>query len=262
VFAKLGSDYKKPDATTVITRKNFKDIIWPLPVGTLLYVGKVAADILARHRVYTIGELASYNKEHISYLLGKTGELILNYANGIDESPVAQVGEGRELKSVGNGMTFKRNLTSLPDIKLGVKVLADSVATRLRTHGLKCSTIQVIIKDPQFKSISRQRKLIRPTNLTKEISDVAVDIILSSWKIDVPIRMLTITGLQPVNEHEAAEQLIMFEDSKSKESERQEKLERIIDNIRQKYGWSAISMGVIPEDNDLGIDTGYNSEEK
>ena len=254
VFAKLGSDYKKPDATTSITRDNFKEIIWPLPVGSLLFVGKVAADILAKHGVYTIGELASFDREHISYLLGKTGEMILDYANGRDDSPVAQIGERRELKSVGNGMTFRRNLISLSDIKMGLKVLADSVATRLRAHGLKCQTVQVIIKDPQLKSISRQRKLLRPTNRTKEISDTAVEIIRTAWKIGLPIRMLTVTGSQLVNENEATEQLDLFGDLKDKESERQEKLEHAIDKIRGKYGHSAISMGVIPEDNDLGID--------
>lgn len=261
VFAKLGSDLKKPDATTVISRDNFKEVIWPLPAASLLYVGKVAADILARHGVHTIGELATYDREHISYLLGKTGEMILDFANGIDESPVAQTGETRELKSVGNGMTFKRNLVSQTDIKLGVKVLADSVATRLRAHGLKCQTLQVLIRDPEFKSISRQRKLGRPTNLTKDISDTAIDIIAKSWKAGAPIRMLTITGTQLVDENEATEQLDLFSGVKDKECEKQEKLERAIDRIRGRYGHSAISMGMIPQDNDLGLG-GYDSDDE
>ncbi len=253
VFAKLGSDLKKPDATSVITRENFKKVIWPLPANSLLYVGKVAADILARHGVHTIGELASFDRGTISYLLGKTGETILDFANGIDESPVAYIGESRELKSVGNGMTFKRNLVSQADIRLGVKVLADSVATRLRAHGMKCRTVQVLIRDPDFKSISRQRKLPRPTNLTKEMSDTATDIITKAWKAGAPIRMVTITGSQLVPENEAAEQLDLFSGINEKESEKQEKLERAIDQIRGRYGHGAISMGMIPQDNDLGL---------
>ena len=106
IFAKLGSDYKKPDATTVITRENFRQIVWPLPVGSLLYVGRAAQESLRRIGVTTIGELAQAEQKNLQLALGKLGEQLWVYANGMDESPVHRTDEKREVKSVGNGMTF------------------------------------------------------------------------------------------------------------------------------------------------------------
>jgi DNA polymerase-4 len=106
IFAKLGSDYKKPDATTVISRENYKDIIFPLPVSDLLYVGKAATEALAKYGITTIGQLANYNKQVISANLGKMGEMIHDYANGIDDGPVSFAHDEQAAKSVGNGMTY------------------------------------------------------------------------------------------------------------------------------------------------------------
>lgn len=169
-----GSDYKKPDATTVIDSENYKEIVFPLPVTALLYVGKAAAATLAKLGIRTIGELAAADRQIISAKLGKAGEMVHDYANGLDDSPVQYACNEREVKSVGNGMTFKRNLVGLEDVKAGVLSLSDTVATRLRKYGLKCSTVQITIKDPKLKSISRQKKLATPTYLYKVISDTAM----------------------------------------------------------------------------------------
>lgn len=264
VFAKLGSDYKKPDATTVVSRENYREIIYPLPVKDLLYVGKAAADALAKQNIFTIGQLAEADKKAIMLLLGKAGEVIHNYANGKDLSTVASVGEKEEIKSLGNSITFKRDLVTLSDIKAGVNALADSVATRLRYHGYKCRTLQVGIKDTQFKTISRQRKLDKPTCLKKEISETALEIIMDGWNIKTPIRMLNITGMQLVHENEAAEQISLFDPFGYKKRERQEKLEYTIDRLRAKYGKSSILMGVFTRGKDLGIykDTDKDEDEE
>lgn len=254
-FAKLGSDYKKPDATTVVSRENFREIVYPLPVKDLLYVGRAAADALAKQGIYTIGQLAEANKKAIVHLLGKAGEVIYDYANGKDLSPVANIGEKEELKSIGNSMTFKRDLITLSDIKAGVNALADSVATRLRYHGYKCRTLQVGIKDTQLKTISRQRKLEKPTYIKREISEAAIGIIMDSWHIKTPIRMLNITGIQLVHENEAVEQISLFDPSDGKRREKQEKLEHTIDRLRDKYGRASVSMGIFTNERDLGINS-------
>jgi len=260
IFAKLGSDYKKPDATTVISRENYKEIVYPMKVSDLLFVGKSSVVVLDKLCIKTIGQLAEYNKKVLSDKLGKMGEMIHDYANGIDNSPVEFAHSERMVKSVGNGMTFKRNLVGLEDISTGVLALSDSVATRLRRHGLKCQGVQVTIKDPKFKSISRQKKLPTPTHLSKEISDIAIEIIKASWNLKASIRMLTITGINLAPEN-CSEQLCLFDEADNKQRNKQEKIEKAIDSIRQRYGKSSISFGS-NVDNDLGIDIGSTDDEE
>ncbi len=260
VFAKLGSDYKKPDATTVISKENYKEIVHPMKVSDLLFVGKSSEVILDKLCVKTIGQLAEYNKEVLCDKLGKIGETIRNYANGIDNSPVEFAHSERKVKSVGNGMTFKRNLVGIEDISAGVLALSDCVATRLREYGLKCQGVQVTIKDPKFKIISRQKKLPAATHLSKEISDIAIEIIKASWNLKASIRMITITGINLTPEN-YSEQLCLFDEANNKKRNKQEKIEKAIDSIRKRYGKSAISFGS-NVDNDLGIDIGSTEDEE
>ena len=237
VFAKLGSDYKKPDATTLITRENAPQLLYPLSVGDMLYVGKKTAEILKNARIRTIGELAKSEKQRIVSLLGKTGGLIWEYANGLDENSVKRKNEQDPVKSVGNGITFRRNLLGLQDIKTGVYMLCDSVAARLRASALLCLTVQVQIKDPDFHVISRQKTLNRATNLTHEIKDAALSIVLEAWNLEHPIRMLSISGTNLTKE-DTKQQLSMFEEPQ----EKNEKLDRAIDSIRGRYGKDAVKI--------------------
>jgi DNA polymerase IV len=135
IFAKLGSDYRKPDATTVIDRGNFKEIVYPLPVSVLLYVGKVATETLARVGVKTIGHLAALDRQTCVSLLGKMGDLVHDYANGLDESSVIPESQQQTAKSVGNGMTFPRDLLGRDDILWGVALLVDSSECGCGVHG-------------------------------------------------------------------------------------------------------------------------------
>ena len=169
VFAKLGSDYKKPDAVTVIDTENFRRIVWPLPVNTLLYVGRSAQNTLAGLGVRNIGQLAAAKDEDLRAALGKLGPELGAYARGEENSPVRTADERPEIKSVGNGLTFKRNLVGEADVRAGLYALADEVATRLRAHGLYAAAVQVLIKNPDLKSISRQKPLPWPSHLAREI---------------------------------------------------------------------------------------------
>lgn len=251
VFAKMGSEYKKPDATTVITRKNYKDLLWPLPIRELFFVGGVTAEKLEKAGMKTIGDLAIYNRDLICAMLGKQGAVIYDYANGIDDSPVSLSYERQKIKSVGNGMTFKRDLNGLDDIKTAILALSDTVAGRLRKYEMKCQGVKVDIKDPMFKTISRQKQLTLSTNLAEEIGSAALDLIHKSWNLKNPIRMLTITGIGLSDEQEA-EQLSIFAMDQNQRG-KAETIERTLDSIRKKYGGSAITFGGILN-NDIGID--------
>lgn len=247
VFAKLGSDYKKPDATTVISRENFKDIVYPLPVGDLLFVGKRTKEALSKLRIETIGDLAESNEAAVKKLLGKAGEIIHRYARGDDNDPVDPHAND-EVKSVGNGMTFRRDLCGEKDIMCGIMHLSESIAVRMRKKGVKCTVVQVTIKDPDMISIQRQEKLEAPTNLAKDITDKAMEIIRHNWNMKKPIRMLTVTGGGIVSE-DSATQISFFDTEKDP---KRENLEKALDKIRDKYGNDAIkSANTI--DNDLGI---------
>ena len=231
IFAKLGSDYKKPDATTVISRENFRRLVWPLPVTDLLYVGRAAAKVLSQYGVTTIGELADFDRKALTELLGKQGGQLWEYANGLEHSAVAPAGSYTPPNSVGNGETFPRNLIRREEVSRGVAMLADQVAVRLRKHGMKASTLQVTIRDPNFKDICRQRPLEAPANTARELFQAAMDILAHGWKSGAPIRAITLTAHNLVPEGEAAEQLDLFRAASPQKRERVENLERAMDAL-------------------------------
>ena len=247
-FAKMGSEYKKPDATTEITRENFKELLWPLPAGELFGVGRATNEKLRHLGIRTIGDIAGSKKEFLTAMFGKQGTLMWEHANGIDDDPVSLYNEREQIKSVGNGITFRRDLVTSDDIAIAVKGLSDTVAGRLRKYGLKACGVKVDIKDPHFKVISRQKQLISPTWLAEEIASAASEIISQSWCKGSPIRMLTITGIN-LTEQVSQEQLSLF----GTDIMTKEKMELTMDEVRKKYGKHAIGFASVMS-NDLGID--------
>lgn len=247
IFAKLGSDYKKPDATTVISRDNFKDLLWPLPVSRLLYVGRVTRETLHGIGIKTIGQLAKADREGMTRILGKTGGMLHDYANGIDDSPVKAFGD-QEIKSIGNGTTFSRDIRGYEEIRTQVFLLSDEVARRLRKHKQKARVISVMIKDPQFKTISRQKPLTSPTYLTREIAETAMDLIRDNWKENKPIRSITVTGMNLIAEEEARDQLSLFGQIDRIDKDKQEKLDQTVDALRERFGKGVIGTGSILEE--------------
>ena len=241
VFAKLGSDYKKPDATTVISRENWNELVWPLPVGDLLYVGGAARKLLKQYGITTIGQLAACKPEMLETLMGKMGTQLYDYANGLDRDPVRSRYDTEPVKSVGNGTTFPQNLTTREQVHAGIAVLADSVASRLRHAGLYAGGVQVTVRDPQFHNRSRQRQLAAPTHLIRDLTDAAMELLYELWKPPSPIRALTVTAIHLVQEGEAYEQVDLFSSGPGKE--KQEKLEGAMEQIRKKFGADAIVFG-------------------
>ena len=243
IFAKLGSDYKKPDATTLISPENWQEIVWPLPVGAMRFVGRSAQRTLAQYGVETIGQLAACRPEMIEKLLGKLGRQLHEYANGLDRSPVRPQAEREPVKSVGNGTTFPHDLTRWEEVRAGLAALSDSVAMRLRRQGLYCSGVQVTIKDSSFRSISRQKRLESPTRLMKDIQRAAMELTRSAWRAPTPIRMLTVTALHITESAESFEQLDLLGAGRAVSDARQEKLESAVRAIRDKFGDGSITFG-------------------
>lgn len=259
VFAKMGSEYKKPDATTLITRSNYKDLLWSMPVSKLFFVGKATAEKLIKANINTIGKLAQTDKNLLQSMLGKQGAMLYDYANGLDNSPVSFNYERSKIKSVGNGTTFKRNLTCQEDIKTALIGLSDTVASRLRKYEMKAMGVKIDIKDPYFKVISRQKQLENPTNLAEVLYKTAMELLAAFWGFENPIRLLTITAINLCNENEKfnfEEQLSIFStisENITDNAQNTEKLERTMDAIRTKFGTGSITYGCIIN-NDIGID--------
>ena len=235
------SYYRKPDATTAISRENWKELVWPLPVGDLLYVGGAARKLLKQYGITTISQLAACKPEMLETLMGKMGLQLHDYANGLDHDPVRSRYDAEPVKSVGNGTTFPQNLTTREQVHAGIAVLADSVASRLRHAGLYAGGVQVTVRDPQFHDRSRQRQLAAPTHLIRDLTDAAMELVYELWKPPTPIRALTVTAIHLVQEGEAYEQVDLFGSGPGKE--KQEKLESAMDRIRKKFGADAIVFG-------------------
>lgn len=251
IFAKMGSEYKKPDATTVITRENYKDIIWPQPIDDMFFVGKATATKLKTLGIMTIGDMANTPQENLVSILGKQGKVLYEYANGLENSPVNHYSHREPIKSVGNGITFRRNLRGIEDIKTGVAAIADTVASRLRKYAVKAGGVKVDIKDPDFKTISRQRQMASPSNSTSDIYRCALAIISEAWNPEKPIRLITITAIN-LQDEGISEQLSIFAES-PEVKEKNMKIDTAMDNIRNKFGTDSITFGQIIH-NDLGIE--------
>jgi len=243
VFAKLGSDYKKPDATTVISRENWRDMVWPLPVGDLLFVGRAARRTLSQFGVETIGHLAACKPELLEQLMGKAGLQLYRYANGLDDAPVRPQHEQEPVKSVGNSTTFPENLTRWEQVRGGLQMLCDSVAARLRQQGLYCGGVAVGVRDAQFRTVSRQMRLPGPTHLMRDIYGAALELTGRIWKAPNPVRLLSVTALYITDSADSYQQLDLLAGDATARDRRQEQLESAMDAIRGKYGRDAISFG-------------------
>ena len=249
IFAKLGSDIKKPDATTVITEDNYRDIVWPLPAEDLLGVGRATQIKLARLGIKTIGDIAKSDPKRLMKWLGKWGYFLYINANGLDKSPVAEFGEEKIVKSVGNSTTCPRDLENDEDAHIVFQDLAESVAERMRELGLKARTVEVSLRDNKLFWLTRQSTLTRPTFVSTELCDTAMKLLRTNYKWDRPLRSVGIRGtnLVPMS---TPYQLCLFEDETK--HERLEKLEYAIDDIRRCYGHYAIDLAFMRLDPKLG----------
>ena len=238
-FAKMGSDYKKPDATTMISRDNFRELLWPMPIGELLFVGKSSANLMRDHGILTIGDLAEADPKALSCFLGKMGIHLQKTALGEDLSPVLPTGYEEQPKSISHNVTFDHDLVDQSEIMAGVTLISDHVGTRLRRKKLYACVVQIQIKDTNLKVINRQKRLDEYTCSTRLIRDTSVELLRENWPMGKPIRMLSVcvTGLSM----DGAQQLSMFSDTAAAEKAR--KLDDAVDSIRSKFGSESLRFG-------------------
>lgn len=246
IFAKLGSDYKKPDATTVIESSEFKEIVWPLPVRDLLYVGSATQKKLKRRGISTIGDLATANPEGLRFSLGKMGITLWRFANGLDTSPVSNIGAKSMIKTVGNSTTAPRDLITDEDIKITLMVLSESVSARLREYGFICRTVQIGIRDNELNWFERQGKLDIPNRTAKSIFELAFSLFKKHTNGN-PIRSLSVRAcdLESVD----YVQLSLLPDVA--QLQRQEELETAVDNLRNRFGSFTLQKGIMLLDKSL-----------
>lgn len=249
IFAKLGSDMKKPDATTVITRDNFQQLVWPLPASDLLYVGRASKRKLNRFGISTIGDIAATDPEFLRSQLGKWGEVLWSFANGCDCSPVVRMGEESFIKSVGNSITTPRDLENDEDVEMIIYVLSESVAARLREHGFKCRTAHIHIRDQDLFTFGVQGKFSKPAHLSAELAEKAMALFRAHYTWSKPIRSVGVRAcdLLAADSHE---QLSLFEDEERRL--KQEKVEAAVDTLRRRFGHFSIQRAVLLQDHELG----------
>lgn len=246
IFAKLGSDLKKPDATTVIECDRFKEVVWPLPVKELLYVGRATHNKLKRRGIFTIGDLANANPESLKFWLGKMGIVLWQFANGLDTSPVSNIGAKSLIKTVGNSTTAPRDLISGEDIRITLTVLCESVSARLREYGFICRTVQLGIRDNELEWIERQGKLEIPNRTAKSIFELSFAL-YKKHANGKPVRSLSVRAcdLEPVD----FMQLSLLPEARR--LEKQEELESVVDGLRSRFGHFSVQRGIMLTDRKL-----------
>jgi len=234
IFAKLGSDMKKPDATTVITYEDFKRKIWSLPVESLLYVGKATTLKVKKLGIETIGDLANFDVNFLEQKLGVWGVTLKHFANGLDNSPVKKMGQLEVIKSVGNSLTAPKDLKTIDDIHALLIILAESVSARIYKYKLgKAKTLQLWIRDTNLISFSRQAKFAFATNNSIDFVNLSLNLFKNNYKFEFPVRSL---GINVSNFDTAFQQITFFD----QDEEKKFKLDRTIDYIREKHGHDSI----------------------
>ncbi len=240
IFAKLGSDRKKPDATTVISRENFKDIVWSLPAKELLFVGKSIQHKLFLHRILSIGDIAAADPLLLKKVLGKVGLMLWQFANGDDSSFIPDENEETLIKSIGNHSTPPRNLMTPQDVKLLLYVLADSVGTRLRSNQMIARTIQLHVKDSAFHTKEYQMRLRKPTECSSEIFFAAMNLFSKQYIWKNPVRTL---GIRVTALESCITRQISFFDLE--EPVKNQKLESTVEEIRKRFGYFSIERALL-----------------
>ena len=248
IYAKLGSDYKKPDAITTMYKDEFREKTWKLPASDLLYVGRSTSRKLSKLGIKTIGDLAKTDEHILVNHLGKMGSVLWAFANGYDESPVRVENTHAPIKSVGNSTTTPRDLENDEDVKIVLYILAESVAARLRENGFRCRVVEISVRDNELFSFTRQKKIDHATNITGEIADYAYQIFKANYDWRKPIRSVGVRGADLVTDN-YWEQIDMF--SSVEFREKQMKVDAAVDDIRRRFGFYSIQRGLMYRDKAL-----------
>ena len=261
VFAKLASELKKPDAVTEISRANYKEKVWPLPVTELLFVGKSTADVLHKIGVHTIGDLANADEALLTRFLGKRGRQVRVYARGEDDEPVKSVKEKEDLKSIGNSSTLPKDITDREEVKRWFYVLSESVAARLRDADVgKANTVHIVVRNEKLQDTTCQTK-VSPTILCGDIAKAAYELFCKHFPHGTRVRMLGVT-VSGFDYHVEQMRLDAYMGGSNASYEKKERAENAIAKLREKYGYATVQRGLVLEDEKLsGLDIRGKKEE-
>ena len=238
VFAKLGSDMKKPDAVTVISRENYKEKVWPLPVSDLLFAGRKTTEKLRSCGVYTVGDIVVCSDETLIRLLGKNGTELKRWAQGLDSSPVCTPTSDDLPKSVGRSVTGSKDFTCYDDVWATFLTLSRPVSDTLRSYGLYAFGVQVHIRTASLAVKEFSRTYRDSTNSGYIIARRGMEIFRANYTFGEPLRSVGIRAIGLKN-YESAVQSDIFGNSESIAA--QEKIEDSIYMLRKKFGNSSIT---------------------
>lgn len=238
IFAKLGSDIKKPDAVTSIKKSDFKKKVWPLPVSELLYVGPATTEKLRKLNIHTIGELANSSPEHVQKWLGKNGIMLYNFANGFDTSRVSPYGYKAPINSISHGITCTSDLLSSDEVWKIIFFLTQDVAHRLRNDELMAQGVSITIRDCSLNIKEFQTKLAQPTRSHTVIAREAFKLYKLEYDTSIPVRAVSVRALYLSSSHIPI-QTTLFSDTNK--DIKQDKIETVVDSLRQRFGKHSIT---------------------
>lgn len=245
VFAKLGSDYKKPDAVTCITRENFRQIVWPLSANEMIGVGPATSQRLARYGIRTIGDIAKTDLDFLIRTLGKSGEQLWYCANGRQGLTVARQDAVREVKSIGNSTTYRENLLDDSAVRQGFLQLAESVSERMRRQGFLCREIQISVKDCDLAVKEAQCFLPDPGRHPRELTDTAMQLFSRLYRWEKPVRALGLRAIQLLPEEEGVQYSLLSDTERRLALDR---LEGQVSSLRERFGKQAIKRASLLND--------------
>ncbi len=237
LLAKMASDFEKPNKVHTLYENEIPQKMWNLPISELFMLGRKTVPKLYNIGIKSIGDLAKFDEKILIKKFGKHGKLMWEYANGIDNSEVQY--EPEEPKSIGNSITLPTDIFGLDKIDEIVLALTEQVTYRLRKYDLLANVVSVQLRTKDFKDYSHQRKLISPTSSTREIYDVAREITHEMYKGDF-IRLIGVRTDDLCDKNQI--QLSLFDNSNSK---KQERIDKSIDFLKEKYGYSKITRGTV-----------------
>ena len=250
ITAKLGSDYKKPDAITRIEQDNYQEMVYPLPVEDLLYVGPATSKKLRSLGIGTIGRLAQAPADTLTRKMGKMGTVLQTFALGLDHSPVRKSDHIPSIKSVGNSATTPRDMTCDSDVELMFLLLAESVSSRMRELASRCTVVEIYVRDVELNTFCRQRKLQVPTCSSDEIAHTACHLFRQNYRWIRPLRSIGLRGCGLV-EAAAGAQLSLYTEDRVRD--KWERIDAAVDHLRQRYGYQCIQRARLFTDPLLGV---------
>lgn len=245
IFAKLGSDMKKPDAITVIDKDSFKKNIWQLPASDLLGVGRATIKKLNYYGIFSIKDLAKASPDFLKQLLGVNGVLLWRYANGTENSLVTPNDFEVPVKSIGHGITTVRDLESNNDVWCVILELIQDIGKRLREYKKYASGIAICVRNNELHFKEWQSKLPQPTNNSLTLAKKAYELFSENYDWNCDIRSVTVRAINLVSEY-TPQQIDLF--SETQDIEKMERLDAVVDKLRERFGKDIIKNAVLCQD--------------